>query len=266
MSPILLRPVREQLEHDRVIQALQGRWGRRFEVAANLGSSQEATVRVGGTMVCPDLVLTSSKGGRRVEGVIEVETGESVNHLEAMAQWAHLGRVRAPFYLCVPAGAADVARRLCVAHNVGFAEIWSYHSVGDLLRFTMVHRHVTRGRASARAAKAAAAPARKKTSSSPRAAKKSAAKESGRKKPVTRKSATKKKAVKKTAAKKTAAKKTAPKKTAPKKRVAKAAPKRATAQKRRPAARAKTAKSATRAKSSKSVKTKARSTRGSRRK
>ena len=178
MSPILLRPVREQLEHDRVIQALQGRWGRRFEVAANLGSSQEATVRVGGTMVCPDLVLTSSKGGRRVEGVIEVETGESVNHLEAMAQWAHLGRVRAPFYLCVPAGAADVARRLCVAHNVGFAEIWSYHSVGDLLRFTMVHRHVTRGRASARAAKAAAAPARKKTSSSPRAAKKSAAKES----------------------------------------------------------------------------------------
>ena len=37
MSPILVRPVREQLEHDRVIRLLQVRLKRRHEVATNIG-------------------------------------------------------------------------------------------------------------------------------------------------------------------------------------------------------------------------------------
>ena len=72
--------------------------------------------------------------------MVEVETGESVNHLEAMAQWAHLGRARAPFHLYVPAAAVDIARRLCAENQVNVAEIWSYHTIGDQTRFTLVHR------------------------------------------------------------------------------------------------------------------------------
>ena len=41
----------------------------------------------------PDLVLTSPDKATSSKGIVEVETGESVNHLEAMAQWAHFGRV-----------------------------------------------------------------------------------------------------------------------------------------------------------------------------
>ena len=48
----------------------------------------------------PDLVLTSTDRGHKLMGTVEVETAESVNHLEAMAQWAHLGRARAPSILC----------------------------------------------------------------------------------------------------------------------------------------------------------------------
>ena len=73
-------------------------------------------------------------------GTVEVETAESVNHLEAMAQWAHLGRARAPFHLYVPAGCVDIARRLASENGVNVAEIWSFHTIGDQTRFTLVHR------------------------------------------------------------------------------------------------------------------------------
>jgi hypothetical protein len=90
--------------------------------------------------IFPDLVLTSGGGGKKLMGTVEVETAESVNHLEAMAQWAHLGRARAPFHLYVPAGCVDIARRLASENAVNVAEIWSYHTIGDQTRFTLVHR------------------------------------------------------------------------------------------------------------------------------
>jgi hypothetical protein len=141
LSPILVRPVREQLEHDRIIRLLQAKLKRKHDVAVNVGDEQTAGIRVGPGQMFPDLVLASQDKGRRIEGVIEVETGESVNHLEAMAQWAHFGRARVPFHLYVPAAAVDNARRLCADNDVSVTEIWSYHSLGDQTRFTLVHRN-----------------------------------------------------------------------------------------------------------------------------
>lgn len=140
MSPILVRPVREQLEHDRLIRLLQVKLRRKFEAAINPGNEQNAPVGTGPTAIYPDLVLTSLERGRRLQGVIEVETGESVNHLEALAQWTHLARLRAEFHLYVPAGMVDVARRLCEDNHIVVSEIWSYHSIGDQVRFSLVHR------------------------------------------------------------------------------------------------------------------------------
>ena len=140
MSPILVRPVREQLEHDRVIRLLQAKLKRKHDVTINVGDEQVAGLKIGPGQMFPDLVLLSQDKSHKLEGLIEVETGESVNHLEAMAQWAHFGRARAPFYLYVPASAVDIARRLCVENQVSVSEIWSYHSIGDQTRFTMVQR------------------------------------------------------------------------------------------------------------------------------
>jgi hypothetical protein len=140
VSPILVRPVREQLEHDRVIRLLQVKLKRKHEVLTNIGEEQTVPVRVGQVQIFPDLVLTSAEGGRKLVGTVEVETAESVNHLEAMAQWAHLGRARAPFHLYVPSGCVDIARRLATENAVNVAEIWSYHTIGDQTRFTLVHR------------------------------------------------------------------------------------------------------------------------------
>ena len=118
MSPILVRPVREQLEHDRIIRLLPGKYKRKFEVGINPGAEQNAGIGAGVKATYPDAVLYSMERSRRIEGVVEVETGESINHLEAMAQWAAYGRLRVPFHLYVPIGAVDMARRLALDHDV----------------------------------------------------------------------------------------------------------------------------------------------------
>ena len=140
MSPILVRPVREQLEHDRLIRLLHTKFRRKFEAGMNPGNEQNAAVGAGTAALYPDLVLMSQERGHKLQTVVEVETGESVNHLEALAQWAHYGKTRAAFHLYVPANMVDVARRLCEDNQIHVSEIWSYHLIGDEPRFTMVHR------------------------------------------------------------------------------------------------------------------------------
>ncbi len=185
MSPILVRPVREQLEHDRVIRLLQAKLKRRHDVAMNIGEDQTVPVRIGPVQIFPDLVLTSADKGRRLLGTVEVETAESVNHLEAMAQWAHLGRARAPFHLYVPAGSVDIARRLAVENQVNVSEIWSYHTIGDQTRFTLVHRAAAaEPRRPAAAAAAPRRPAAAKRAAAPRPPKPPARKAARAKTPV----------------------------------------------------------------------------------
>ena len=165
MSPILVRPVREQLEHDRIIRLLQTKARRRHDVSMNPGVEQNAPVRVGAGSMYPDLLLFSQDRGRRLEAIVEVETGESVNHLEALAQWSPFGKLRVGFHLYVPANMVDVARRLCEDILIEANEIWSYHAVGDQIRFTLMHRGrsspVPRARAGA-ARRTAAGSARRK--------------------------------------------------------------------------------------------------------
>src|SRR6476660_7556626 len=122
VSPILVRPVREQLEHDRVIRLLQIRLKRRHDVTINIGENQTVPVKIGQVQIYPDLLLTSTDRGHKLMGTVEVETAESVNHLEAMAQWAHLGRARAPFHLYVPAGSVFFKDPATTENGVNVAE------------------------------------------------------------------------------------------------------------------------------------------------
>ena len=139
MSPILVRPVREQLDHDRVIRLLQVKYRRKFAVAINPGNERTTPVAVGPSPWYPDLVLQSADR-RSLLGTVEVETAESVNNLEAMSQWAAFSRLRAPFHLYIPVSSVDTAKRLCAGLQISVAEIWAYNSLGDQIRFTLVQR------------------------------------------------------------------------------------------------------------------------------
>ena len=120
--------------------AAAGRAEAPARVVTNIGDDQTVPVKIGPGADVSGPGAGVAGQGHKLDGHIEVETAESVNHLEAMAQWAHLGRARAPFHLYVPAGSVDIARRLCAENQVNVAEIWSYHTIGDQTRFTLVHR------------------------------------------------------------------------------------------------------------------------------
>jgi hypothetical protein len=177
VSPILVRPVREQLEHDRVIRLLQAKFRRRFDAGINPGAEQNASVGAGPSAVFPDVVLASLDRGRQIQIVIEVETVESVNNLEALAEWVPFGRLRPAFHLYVPAAMAEVAKRLCTDFKVPVAEMYSYHWIGDEMRFLSVYKAPASTKTAAKQAKP---PKSKKKVSKPSkpAARKPAAKSS----------------------------------------------------------------------------------------
>ena len=135
-----MRPVREQLEHDRVIRLLQAKYKRKFDVAINPGNEQTAPVGPPASPWYPDLVLQSGERTKKLLGVVEVETAESLNNLEAMSQWVTFAKLRVPFHLYVPASGVDSARRLCSDLQIQAAEMWAYHSIGEQIRFTLVSR------------------------------------------------------------------------------------------------------------------------------
>ncbi|MGH9253382.1 MAG: hypothetical protein ACRD3C_02305 [Vicinamibacterales bacterium] len=177
MSPILLRPVREQLEHDRVIRLLQAKYKRKFDVAINPGNEQGTPVTVGQLPWYPDLVLQAGERGHRVLGVVEVETAESVNKVEAMSEWATFSRLRGAFHLYVPTSMIDVARQLCGDLQIAVGEIWAYTAIGDQVRFTLIQRTARAGEDKARPAARPVVAARRATTdrsrsgrSAPRAA------------------------------------------------------------------------------------------------
>jgi len=139
VSPILTRPVREQLEHDRVIRQLQARYKRKNEVIINPGNEQNQSITVETLVVFPDLLLFA-EGGRRLMGTVEVETGESVNSIEARAEWGVYSKLKVPLHLYVPPACVDAVKRLCAEYQIVVSELWTYTTSFDQVRFNMVYR------------------------------------------------------------------------------------------------------------------------------
>jgi len=144
LSPILVRPIREQLEHDRIIRTLRAKYKRKSEVSINPGNERTTPVVIKGQPWYPDLVIQSLDARPKLLGMVEVETAESVNHLEAMSQWLKFSRLRAPFHLYIPVSSVDATRRLCTSLKISVSEIWAYNALGDEILFTVVHKLPTR--------------------------------------------------------------------------------------------------------------------------
>jgi hypothetical protein len=140
VSPIYVRPAREQHEHDRLIRflqrQLQAKHKKKLEIAINPGDEQTTAVKVGTTSLFPDLVLAE---GKTLAGIVEIETGESVNNLEAMHQWVPFSKIKVPFHLYVPVPGYDTAKRLMQAYQARVTEIWTYRPAND--GFDLVRMH-----------------------------------------------------------------------------------------------------------------------------
>jgi len=139
VSPILTRPVREQLEHDRVIRQLQAKYKRKTDVIINPANEQNQSVTVGELVVFPD-VLVFAEGTKRLLITVEVETGESVNPIEARAEWGVYSKLRVPMHLYVPPACVEAVKRICDEYQIVVAELWTYTTTFDQVRFTLVNK------------------------------------------------------------------------------------------------------------------------------
>ena len=129
---------------------------KKLDVAINVGDERVNPVKIGAGTFFPDLVLSS---GKKLAGLVEVETGESVNNLEAMAQWVHFSRARVPFHLYVPVPGYDAARRLCEANGAKPSEIWTYRPTNDGFDLVRIYHEATTAMAPVKSQAPAKAPA-----------------------------------------------------------------------------------------------------------
>ena len=139
MSPILTRPVREQLEHDRVIRELQARYKRKTDVVINPGNEQNQSISIGDLVIYPDL-LVFAEGTKRLLTTVEVETGESVNSIEARAEWGNFSKLKVPMHLYVPPVCVEAVKRICDEYQIIVSELWTYTTTFDQVRFTLVNK------------------------------------------------------------------------------------------------------------------------------
>jgi hypothetical protein len=139
VSPILTRPVREQLEHDRVIRQLQAKYKRKTDVIINPGNEQNQSISIGDLVVYPDL-LVFAEGTKRLLVTVEVETGESVNPIEARAEWGNFSKLKVPMHLYVPPACVEAVKRICDEYQILVSELWTYTTTFDQVRFTLVNK------------------------------------------------------------------------------------------------------------------------------
>ncbi len=99
-----------QSQHDKVIQlALERLDKSNHDVYINPGN--EHNVWIGDNY--PDIVLVK-KGTKTVEFIIEVETNDSINIIEATNQWKkYATEIKASFYILVPFSKKNLAISLC---------------------------------------------------------------------------------------------------------------------------------------------------------
>ena len=99
-----------QSVHDRVIEAAANRLDSvNYDIYKNPG--QQKNAGVGDNY--PDIILTK-KGERTLQFIIEVETADSVNLIEATNQWKKYSTgIKASFYILVPVHSKNLAISLC---------------------------------------------------------------------------------------------------------------------------------------------------------
>lgn len=104
------RNYNSQSLHDKVIQTAASQLNKtNHDVYTNLGNQHN--VWIGSNY--PDIVMTK-KGTMTAEFIIEVETADSVNIIEATNQWKkYANEIKASFYLLIPFSHKNLAVNLC---------------------------------------------------------------------------------------------------------------------------------------------------------
>jgi hypothetical protein len=122
-----------QFIHDNVIEAAISRLDYiNYDIYKNPG--QQKNARVGANY--PDIILTK-KGELTIQFIIEVETTDSVNLIEASHQWKKYStEIKASFYILVPLLSKKLAISLC--KQIGISARFGTYQVDTLGNITNI--------------------------------------------------------------------------------------------------------------------------------
>lgn len=117
--------------HDSVVLQIVPRLNtEKYDVYTNPG--QEKNAGIGDNY--PDVVLTE-KGDTTVRFIMEVETEDSVNTIEALNQWKkYVKEINATFYLVVPISMLTRAKNLCQQNGIN-ARFTTYTIQNNTINF-----------------------------------------------------------------------------------------------------------------------------------
>lgn len=118
--------------HDRVIQAAASRLdSANYDIYTNPGSQKNNGIGQN----YPDIILTR-KGDLTVQFIIEVETADSINAVEAQQWKKYATEINASFYILVPIHAKQLAVLLCkqigISARFGTYSLDHYGNVTDV--------------------------------------------------------------------------------------------------------------------------------------
>lgn len=119
--------------HDRVVSLVAQRWAKAFRCKVTIHTSLEQDPWADPEQQC-DIVgwQVTSAGNTTMEWMAEVETADSIRDLETRSRWKQAMVVGVPFYLLVPRGLKESARKLAGEASVPVSGVYEYTFVNDL--------------------------------------------------------------------------------------------------------------------------------------
>ena len=133
MSTILREPGIETL-HDRVVSLLAQRWAKAFQCRVTINTCLEQNRWAWVDQKADIMGWMISPRGNSIQWIAEVETEESLSAPAAQSRWKRGAELGVPFYLFVPRGHKDIARKAASAAEVAFNGMYEYAFVNGMLQ------------------------------------------------------------------------------------------------------------------------------------
>ena len=125
----MARSTAASTEHDYIVSLVASLNSAKHTVYTNPNGEKNRKIVKDGAEYYPDVML-APRGQSTSTMIVEVETAETVTEDHALDQWEPYSRLNRVFYLLVPVGALEEAKRICrkFAISARFGKYW--HSGG----------------------------------------------------------------------------------------------------------------------------------------
>jgi hypothetical protein len=123
--------------HDHVVSLVAQRWAKSAPNKITINTDAERHQWAVSDRSYPDVVGWRFNGGKNtIEWIAEVETEESLSEPETRSRWQEGAVLGVPFYLFVPKGHREAARKLAAAAGITLNGVYEYAFVNEVFQLS----------------------------------------------------------------------------------------------------------------------------------